>query len=313
MTLWFQHFARSTAALGVLAVAVAGFGPSPTLTEAANARLATLFPAAFADPQRWGGGGSPAGGDSCWAGMAAAAHENRESLRQLVFAPFGRTETGWEFYEPLIAHEIGARCEAGTPDFASDLAAWQWARGLDQTGQMDGVTFAAMKAAWQGRRPFLTVSRHGCPAAPPEASLAVVPADESYGGKTLLLRPAALAAFGRMREAARAEAWEVHSDSRLMTLFSAYRSPQSDAARCLRDGNCQGVVRATCSAHLTGLAIDLYLGAAPGFGPDSSHDANRLYISRGPAYRWMVANARRFGFVPYAFEPWHWEWTGEPI
>ena len=31
-----------------------------------------------------------------------------------------------------------------------------------------------------------------------------------------------------------------------------------------------------------------------------------------PAYRWLVANADRFGFVNYPFEPWHWEWTGEP-
>ena len=34
-------------------------------------------------------------------------------------------------------------------------------------------------------------------------------------------------------------------------------------------------------------------------------------MSRTPAYRWLVANADRFGFVPYPFEPWHWEWTGE--
>jgi hypothetical protein len=27
----------------------------------------------------------------------------------------------------------------------------------------------------------------------------------------------------------------------------------------------------------------------------------------------MVANAARFGFVNYPFEPWHWEWTGAPI
>ena len=60
-----------------------------------------------------------------------------------------------------------------------------------------------------------------------------------------------------------------------------------------------------------GLAMDLNLGAAPGSGPDSADDDNRLYISRGAAYRWMVANASRFGFVNYPFEPWHWEWTGE--
>ena len=29
-----------------------------------------------------------------------------------------------------------------------------------------------------------------------------------------------------------------------------------------------------------------------------------------PAYRWLVRYAARFGFVNYAFEPWHWEWVG---
>ena len=57
--------------------------------------------------------------------------------------------------------------------------------------------------------------------------------------------------------------------------------------------------------------MDLYVGQAPGFGPDSSADPNRLFMSRTPTYRWLVANADRFGFVPYPFEPWHWEWTGE--
>ncbi|MBA3810455.1 MAG: D-alanyl-D-alanine carboxypeptidase family protein, partial [Caulobacteraceae bacterium] len=113
--------------------------------------------------------------------------------------------------------------------------------------------------------------------------------------------------------AARADAPAVRADARLMRLFSAYRSPAYDAARCARDGNCQGIVRASCSPHRTGLAVDIYLGAAPGSAPDSADDANRLYISRGPAYRWMARNAGRFGFAPYAFEPWHWEWTGEPI
>jgi LAS superfamily LD-carboxypeptidase LdcB len=129
----------------------------------------------------------------------------------------------------------------------------------------------------------------------------------------MLLRPAALAAYGRMLNAARAEVPEVRADLRLMTLFSAYRSQESDAARCVLDGNCQGIVRSSCSAHLTGLAIDLYLGAAPGDRPDSSDEVNRLYLSRSAAYRWMVNNAARFEFVPYAFEPWHWEWTGEPV
>jgi LAS superfamily LD-carboxypeptidase LdcB len=98
-----------------------------------------------------------------------------------------------------------------------------------------------------------------------------------------------------------------------MILFSAFRDPAQDTARCASQNNCQGIVRARCSAHRTGLAMDIYLGTAPGFKPSSTDDANRLFISRGPAYRWLAANAGRFGFVNYPFEPWHWEWTGEPI
>jgi LAS superfamily LD-carboxypeptidase LdcB len=44
---------------------------------------------------------------------------------------------------------------------------------------------------------------------------------------------------------------------------------------------------------------------------DSSADENRRWQAATPAYRWLVANAARFGFVNYPFEPWHWEWTGE--
>ena len=62
---------------------------------------------------------------------------------------------------------------------------------------------------------------------------------------------------------------------------------------------------------LVGGKIFMVLGAAPGFTVDSSADANRLYQTRTPAYRWLVNNAGRFGFVNYPFEPWHWEWTGE--
>ncbi len=234
-------------------------------------------------------------------------------MRRMVFAPFRRAETGWEIYAPLAAREIGTRCDGDSPAFARHLAAWQAAHGMAPSGVLDEATFTAMKAIWQGRRPFVAASHRACPAPPAETSLAVVPADDSFGGKTLQLRPGALAAYRKMLTAARAEVPQVRADRRLMTLFSAYRSPAYDDARCARQNNCLGIVRAICSAHRTGLAIDLYLGAAPGFAPDSSDDANRLFISERPAYRWMVANAARFGFVNYPFEPWHWEWTGEAI
>jgi len=309
----FRGFASPGMVLCAMAIVLPGCDPHPASRSARNLNIIPREAAVSAKRQASPSVGVSTGLETCEAGLAGAAQQNRESLHLSTFATFGRSEVGWEFYEPLIAVEIGTRCRAATPAFASNLAAWQSARGLGHAGLMDEATFSAMMAAWQKRRPFVAANMHGCPSPPPEASLAVVPVDESYGGKTLLLRPAALAAYGRMLAAARAEEPGLASDRQLMTLFSAYRSVGSDAARCASDDNCQGVVRTTCSAHLTGLAIDLYLGAAPGYRPDSSDDANRLYISRGEAYRWMVVNARRFGFVPYAFEPWHWEWTGELI
>ncbi len=248
----------------------------------------------------------------CDQGDSVAAARNGASLSSLAWAPFGRLEIGWAIYQPLIAHEIGSTCSVASSGFAARLAGWQRAHGLAATGVMDMASFARFKLVWQGRRPFVAASRAACPAPPAESSLARASPAESYGGKVIVLRPAALAAYRRMVAAARADMPAMNADRRLLTIFSAYRSPQYDDARCARQGNCQGITRATCSAHRTGLAIDVYLESAPGQMPDLSDDANRLAISRSSAYRWLVANAGRFGFVNYAFEPWHWEWVGEP-
>jgi LAS superfamily LD-carboxypeptidase LdcB len=175
---------------------------------------------------------------------------------------------------------------------------------------VDAASLAALNTVWMRRRPFVAISASACPAPPPPERLAWATPAESYG-PLVELRAGALGAYRAMVAAARRDLPQLASQPRLMTLVSGFRSPDADAARCAAEHNCQGVTRATCSAHRTGLAMDLNLGAAPGGGPASSSLVNRLYISRGAAYRWMVANADRFGFVPYPFEPWHWEWTGE--
>ena len=242
----------------------------------------------------------------------SAAPVNAASLTTLAWSPFGRGETGWEIYAPRVAHEIETACAPGTPRFAAALAYWQGGHGLKPNGVFDPDTFKAMLVGWHRARPFVQVNGQGiCPGAPPVASLSTAKPEESYGGKVLQLRPGAMDAYRRM--VAEAKAAGVVRDPRVLTLFSAFRDPDADAARCARDNNCQGVVRTICSAHRTGLAMDLYIAAAPGFGPDSTADANRLAMARSDVYRWMVVNAARFGFVNYVFEPWHWEWTGEPM
>jgi hypothetical protein len=241
-----------------------------------------------------------------------AAVVNAGNLYSLSFAPFHRPERGWLTYAPLIATEIGTRCSPTSAGFAAALAQWQRKRGMQPTGQVDPNTFAYMKAVWQDERPFVLTSRSGCPAPPDEASLETSRPGEGYGGKVVQLTPGAFAAYRRMVHDARAQVPSIRANPMYFQIFSAYRSPAYDAARCAKEHNCNGIVRATCSAHRTGRAMDLYVGSAPGFGPDSTADANRLVMTQSPAYRWMVLNARNYGFVPYAFEPWHWEWIGNP-
>jgi hypothetical protein len=247
------------------------------------------------------------GGESPYAPAAAV---NAISQTTLPLQPFGRPELGWAVYAPAIAREAGTACAADTPGFAAALARWQFAHGLTPHGAVDPPTFEAMKATWQARRPFVGVRAKGICPDPPTVLVALTPA-ESRADKIVQLRPGALDALRRMVAAARAEVPEIAANPDLLTAFSGYRDPADDAARCAAEQNCQGLVRAECSAHRTGLAVDLILGSAPGLLADSSDDANRLYQSRTPAYRWLVANAARFGFVNYVFEPWHWEWTGE--
>ena len=59
------------------------------------------------------------------------------------------------------------------------------------------------------------------------------------------------------------------------------------------------------SPHFTGRALDLYVGG----DPVDTRDSNRAIQVNTPAYKWLVRNAERFGFRPYFYEPWHWEYV----
>lgn len=251
-----------------------------------------------------------ASAEDCTAGPAQSAAANAASLSTMPLAVFHRAETGWAIYEPLVANEIGTECAAVTAGFAHALAMWQGVHGLGASGILNAATLEKMKAIWQSRRPLLLEIRRHCPDPPPDFELATAHTDESYGGKLIQLRSDALAAYRTMFMAAQSQGI-VSARNHLLTIFSAYRSPAYDAARCATQHNCNGVERATCSPHRTGYAMDLYLGAAPGYAPDSSADVNRLYLSQSSAYQWLVRNGARFGLVNYPLEPWHWEYVGK--
>lgn len=241
------------------------------------------------------------------------ASQNAATLHTAEVAPFGRTEQGWQIYESQVARTIGTTCASDTKAFAATLATWQSHHRLVPTGAVDTATLGAMRRSWQQERPFIAGFETGaCPIAAGEESLADIAPKEGWLGKRSKLDARALAALRRMVAAARAADPRIATDPQVLTIVSAFRSPAYDAARCRKGANCNGVAIARCSAHRTGTAVDLYVGAAPGYSPVATDDANRLYQSKTPAYRWLVRNGARFGFVNYVFEPWHWEWVGQP-
>lgn len=313
MTAWLAKLGRgvglAVAGLLVLVLAVLGWAilsPSPPPARPPLAAAPSAKPEAA---QSRPGGLAPGG---CGGGSErdqAASLENAGSVDGAWWAPFGRPERGWRTYAALVQREIGAACPPDSPGFAHALAAWRVRQGLEDTGALDETAFRRMSQQWLLRRPFLQAMRRGCPPSPPVESLEEARPAEGYVGKQVALLAPALAAYRDMVAHARAESPQIAADPRLLTIFSAYRGPAEEATRCA-NGGCNRLTRASCSAHRTGAALDLYLGAAPGSRPESSDDANRRFQAESPAYLWLVANAGRFGFSPYPFEPWHWEWDG---
>ena len=243
-----------------------------------------------------------------WAGPAFA---NRISWQRMEWTPFGQTEYGWETYLPLIQHELGTDCAPNSPVFARKLAEFQIGHGLPPTGWFDAATFQTFRGLWQERRPFIMsrVREEPCPEPPPLYQLGYLVESEEHADRlTRLLRRDVLDAYRRLVAAARAEVPEVANDPEMLQIFSGFRDPEADAARCAASGNCDGLRRAVCSPHRTGTAVDIYVGQLAGLGVDNTSAASRLHMTRSPTYRWLVKNAGRFGFTPYVYEPWHWEW-----
>ena len=62
------------------------------------------------------------------------------------------------------------------------------------------------------------------------------------------------------------------------------------------------------SPHHTGRALDIFVG-----GTISTKADNVAHQRKQASYRWLVCNASRFDFFPYAIEPWHWEYNPWPV
>ena len=243
--------------------------------------------------------------------FAAAAIANSSSRATLAWPFGGKMQRGWEIYVPLILHTIGTDDGPGTTDFAAALAKWQGSNGLPATGVMNDATMTSFVKHWQSQR----LGRATTPGA--EALMSAPVTDFWDSGRDpnmLQLERTTYAAYKRMLAAAAKDLGdqirftrdgELAPGEKFLRIVSAYRSPAYQAALRKREPGAGRAALAKNSPHFTGQALDIYVGGEP----VTTKDANRLIQVQTPAYRWLVKNASNFGFYPYFYEPWHWEYV----
>jgi len=244
--------------------------------------------------------------------FAEAAARNTVLKYELGWAFGGKQQRGWYLYTPLISRLLETEGEAAGPDFASALSRWQTASGMRPSGVLDDDTLYRMVSAWQGAR-----LKNKAYASPDELLLA--PASDFYDPT----RPDPLrqveretyAAYKRMVAAAAADpssglkltaAGEFAPGEKFFKIVSSFRSREHQAHLRAQSPGSGRAGLAVNSPHFTGRALDLYVGGEP----VETRDSNRALQVQTRAYRWLVANAERFGFRPYYYEPWHWEYVG---
>jgi hypothetical protein len=314
---------KSLAALALVALlAAAAFAVSRgyvryNSVESDEKQVARVVPVALSsfDPAAEPGATRDAPASTANASTFAAAAARNATLATRVDWTFGgKQQRGWSLYLPLIARTLDADAAAAdSADFAQAVSRWQKGAGLPPTGILDRADWMQMIAGWQARR------LKGAPY-PDTSQLVSLPDSELYDpnrpAEMRLVERTTYAAYKRLLAAAAADrslglktksGGELDGSEKFLKVVSAYRSKQHQERLRREQPEAGRAALATNSPHFTGRALDLYVG---GYDPVSTKDDNRALQTQTKAYRWLVRNAERFGFRPYFYEPWHWEYVG---
>ena len=235
--------------------------------------------------------------------FADAAARNASLRNELIWTFGGKGQRGWYLYDSLLTKTLDTRGDATTADFAAAVAAWQKRRGLSANGVLDEKPLMAIVSHWQSNR-----LKSRTPADPSE--LMVAPPSDFYDpGRAEELRQVernTYAAYKEMIAAAMADpSLNLKSTDKFLKIISSYRTRDYQDRLRQQSPNSGRAGLAVNSPQFTGRALDIYVG---GSTVDTA-DANRAIKVNTRAYQWLVRNAERFGFRPYFYEPWHWEYV----
>ena len=240
--------------------------------------------------------------------LAGAALANAKLRNSLEWTFGGKTQTGFNIYVPLITHTIGTESGPDTADFALALSKWQEKSGLPESGVLDFDTLDNLIKYWQSRR----LGRAGLSASDLLLTAPIVEFyDPSRSPELLQMERETYAAYKRMIAAATKEldAKITSPGEKFLRIVSAYRSPEYQEALRKKEPNAGRGALAKNSPHSTGHALDIYVGGEP----VKTEDSNRWIQVQTAAYKWLVKNAEKFGFYPYFYEPWHWEYVPKQV
>lgn len=293
-------------------VALAGQNQSPVKTETTNASVEAESSTRLTAATRPREATSNATTTKASAAFLPAATQNVALRHNLNWAFGGKQQRGWSLYLPLINQLIGTESDAATVEFAAALARWQANAGLAASGVLDDETLYKMVSTWQSRR---LKER----AYPRPDQLLTAPAsdfwDASRPAELRQVETEAYMAYKRMIAAAAKDpslgllvtaTGEIDPSEKFLKIVSSFRSRQYQEQLRKQSPNSGRAGLAVNSPHFTGCALDLYVGGEP----VETKDINRAIQVRTPVYKWLVKNAGRFGFHPYYYEPWHWEYRG---
>ena len=246
------------------------------------------------------------------AAFGTAVTANTTYRNDLTWTFGGKQQRGWYLYDLLIGKTLNTDDDPGTSDFAASIATWQKRRGLAADGILNEDALMSMVSQWQGNR-----LKNRAPATPDQL-LTAPPADFYDSSRAEELRQVerrTYAAYKELIAAAIADPTlklahtapdQLAPGERYFKIVSAFRSReyQDELRRKSPNAGSAGLA-VNNSPHFTGRALDLYVGGSP----VDMKDANRAIQVKTPVYRWLVNNAERFGFRPYFYEPWHWEYV----
>jgi LAS superfamily LD-carboxypeptidase LdcB len=235
--------------------------------------------------------------------FATAATTNATLRNDLTWTFGGKQQRGWYLYELLIGETLNSEHDPTTSNFAASLAKWQKKRGITADGVLDEDALMAMVSQWQSNR--LKNRTY----ATPDQLLTAPPADFYDPSRAEELRQVerkTYAAYKEMMAAAMADPiLKLARNDKYLKIVSSFRSRDYQDNLRRQSPNAGSAGLAVNSPHFTGRALDLYVGGSP----VDTNDANRALQVNTPVYRWLVKNAGRFGFRPYFYEPWHWEYV----